>query len=129
MKTAIIIVRVLMGLLFLFASVPVLLNLFPQPELTGRTKIFMEGMSASGYLLPRVKLVELFCGIAFVSGFFVPLATVVIAPIIVNIFLFHAFVAPEQGLPVAIALVLGNIFLAYAHWDKFKPLVEVKQYA
>src|SRR5687767_9991990 len=125
MNTAVIIVRVLMGLLFLFASIPVLLNLFPQPELTGNTKIFMDGMNASKYLFPLIKITELLCGLAFVSGFFVPLATVVIAPIIINIFLFHVFVAPEQGLAVAVALVLANIFLAYANWDKFQPLLEV----
>src|SRR5215213_10946574 len=128
MKKAVIIVRVLMGLLFLFASIPVLLNLFPPPELTGKTKIFMEGVGASGYLFPLIKITELLCGIAFVSGFFVPLATVVIAPIIVNIFFTHLFI-DTAGLPVAIALVLANIFLAYANWNKFKPLLEAKQYA
>ncbi len=126
MKIAVIIVRVLMGLLFLFGSLVYFLNLFPQPELAGKTKIFMDGVNATTYLMPLIKITELLCGIAFVSGFFVPLATVVIAPIIVNIFFFHAFVAPEQGLPVAIFLVLANSFLAYAHWDKFKPLVAAK---
>ncbi len=123
MKTAIIIVRVLMGILFLFASITVLFNLFPQPELSGNNKIFMDGINASKYLLPLIKITELACGIAFVSGFFVPLATVVIAPIIINILFTHIFVSPE-GLPVAIVLVLANIFLAYANRDKFAPLLE-----
>jgi putative oxidoreductase len=125
MKIAVIIVRVLMGLLFLFASIVVLFKIFPQPELTGNVKIFMDGVNASGYLLPLIKITELVCGIAFVAGRFVPLATVVIAPVIVNIFFFHAFV-DTSGLPVAIFLVLANIFLAYANWDKFKPLLEAK---
>ena len=125
MKIAVIIVRVLMGLLFLFASIVVLFKLFPQPEQTGNVKIFMDGVNASGYLLPLIKITELLCGIAFVAGRFVPLATVVIAPIVVNIFFFHAFV-DTSGLPVAIFLVLANIFLAYANWDKFKPLLEAK---
>lgn len=125
MKIAVIIVRVLMGLLFLFASIIVLFNLVPQPELTGKVKIFMDGVNASGYLLPLIKITELLCGIAFVAGRFVPLATVVIAPVIVNIFFFHAFV-DTSGLPVAVFLVLANIFLAYANWDKFKPLLEAK---
>jgi putative oxidoreductase len=125
MKIAVIIVRILMGLLFLFASVSVLFNLIPQPELTGKVKVFMEGVNASGYLLPLIKITELVCGLAFVSGYFVPLAAVVIAPIIVNIFFFHAFV-DTSGLPVAVFLVLANIFLAYAYWDKYKPLLEAK---
>ena len=128
MRIAVIIVRVLMGLLFLFASITVLFNLFPQPELTGNVKIFMDGVNATKYLMPLIKITELVCGIAFVSGYFVPLATVVIAPIIVNIFFTHLFI-DTAGLPVAIALVLANIFLAYANRDKFKPLLEAKQYA
>ena len=125
MKIAVIIVRVLMGLLFLFASIVVLFKLVPQPEQTGNVKIFMEGVNASGYLMPLIKITELLCGIAFVAGRFVPFATVVIAPIIVNIFFFHAFV-DTSGLPVAVFLVLANIFLAYANWDKFKPILEAK---
>lgn len=125
MKIAVIIVRVLMGLLFLFASIVVLFNIFPQPELTGNVKTFMDGVNATGYLMKLIKITELVCGISFVSGYYVPLAQVVIAPIIVNIFLFHAFVDPS-GLLVAIFLVLANIFLAYANWDKFKPLLEAK---
>lgn len=126
MKIAYTIVRVLVGLLFIFASITVLFNLFPQPELTGRTKIFMDGVIASGYLMTLIKVTELFCGLAFVSGYFVPLATVVIAPITINILLFHLFVAPEQGIPVAVFLVLANIFLAYYNRDKFKPVLEAK---
>jgi uncharacterized membrane protein YphA (DoxX/SURF4 family) len=125
MKIAVIIVRVLMGLLFVFASVVVLFNLFPQPELTGSTKTFMDGVNASRYLMPLIKITELVCGIAFVTGYFVPLATVVIAPITINILLFHMFV-DTSGLPVAVFLILANIFLAYANWDKFRPIVAAK---
>ena len=30
------------------------------------------------------------------------------------------------GLPIPIFLVLANSFLAYANWDKYKPLMEAK---
>lgn len=125
MKIATIIIRVLMGLLYLFASIMVLFKLAPQPELKGNTKIFMEGVNASGYLMQFIKITELVCGLAFVSGYFVPLATIVIAPITLNILLFHIFVDTE-ALPVAIFLLLANLFLAYANWDKYKPLLEAK---
>ncbi len=125
MKIAVIVVRVLMGLLFLFASISVLFNLVSQPELTGKTKSFMDGVNASVYLMPLIKITELLCGIAFVSGFFVPLATIVIAPITINILLFHIFV-DTAGLPVGIFLVLANLFLAYANRDKFRPMLAAK---
>lgn len=113
MRIAVIIVRVLLGLMFLFASVSYFLNLFEAPPMEGDVKKFNEGMAASGYLFQLVKAIELICGLAFLTGFFVPLAAVVILPITVNIFLFHAFLGPE-GLPLATALLLGNVFLLYA---------------
>lgn len=125
MKIAVIIVRVLMGLLFLFGSIVFFFNLMTPPPLPEKVQKFMDGVNAAGYLMPLIKITELFCGIAFVAGRFVPLATVVIAPIIVNIFFFHAFV-DSSGLPVAIFLVLANSFVAYAYWDKYKPILEAK---
>ena len=101
------------------------IKLVPQPELTGNVKVFMDGVNASGYLMPLIKITELLCGIAFVTGRFVPLAAIVIAPITVNIFLFHVFV-DTSGLPVAIFLVLANLFLAYANWEKYKPILAAK---
>lgn len=125
MKITVTIVRTLMGLLLLFASISFLFKLIPQPELTGDVKTFMDGMIATGYLLTLIKVTELVCGIAFVSGLFVALACIVIAPIVVNIFLFHAFV-DTSGLPVAVFLVVANGLVAYANWDKFKPLLKAK---
>lgn len=125
MKIAVIIVRVLMGLLFIFGSVVFFFNLFTPPPMTGPIKTFNEGLAASVYFFPLLKATELLCGLAFVSGRFVALACVVIAPIIVNILCVHLFL-DRSGLPVAIALFLGNIFLAYANWDKYKPLLAAK---
>lgn len=123
MKTAATIVRVLMGLLFLFASITYLFKLITPPPPTGAMKTFGEGLEASIYLLPTVKLIELLCGAAFVTGRFVPLATVLISPIIVNIVLVHAFLAPE-GLPLAAFLVFANSFVAYQHRESYKPLLK-----
>lgn len=125
MKIAFIIVRTLMGLLFLFASIVVLFDLVPKPELTGTVKTFNEGLESVGYFIPLLKLTELLCGLAFVAGRYVPLATVVIAPIVVNIFCFHAFV-DRTGLPVAIALVLANLFVAYYCRKSYEGLLKAK---
>lgn len=125
MKIAVIIVRSLLGLLFLFSSIVVLFKLVPQPPLTGGSKLFMEGLVASIYFIPLLKITELLCGLAFISGRFVPLATVVIFPVVLNILLYHAFLAPE-GLPIAILLLLANLFLAYAYRKNYALLVVPK---
>lgn len=125
MKIAAIVVRSLMGALFIFSSVTLLFKIITPPEATGALKTFNDGIAASGYLMNLLKITELICGLALISGRFVPLALVVLSPIIVNIFFVHVFLAPE-GLPVAIFLVIANSFLAYTNWDKYKPLFESK---
>ena len=121
MKRTLLVVRILMGLLFLFSSTTYLFKLITPPEPTGAMKIFNTGLQASVYLMPLVKIVELVCSIAFLSGKFVPLAAVLISPVIVNIVFVHAFLGPE-GLPLAILLVLANSFIAYNYRDRYKPL-------
>lgn len=86
MKIAIIIVRVLLGLIYVMSSIVVLFNLVKAPEPTGAVKTFMEGMMATKYLLPFIKITELVCGLLLLSGRFVPLATVMIFPVTLNIF-------------------------------------------
>jgi len=114
-----------MGLLFLFGSITYLFNLMPQPELQGNVKVFMDGVMATGYLMTLIKVTELVCGIAFVTGRFVALASVVIAPVIINIFFFHTLVEPS-GMAIGVFLVLANSFVAYANWDKYQPLLRAK---
>lgn len=125
MKIAIIICRVLLGLMFFVFSLMFFLKLMPQPELTGKMKEFMEGMVVSGYIMQVVKAIELICGLAFITGFFAPLATVVIFPIVVNIVCVHLFLAPE-GLPMAIVILALNLFLAYAYRDRYAPMLKAR---
>ena len=120
-----IVVRTLMGLLFLFASITFLFNLIPIPPMEGTVKTFNEGLMSVKYFFPVLKVIELLCGLAFITGRFVPLATVVVAPIIVQIFLFHAFI-DRTGLPVAIFLVLAEIFVAYYYRAAYAGLLRAK---
>jgi uncharacterized membrane protein YphA (DoxX/SURF4 family) len=122
MKIAVIIVRTLIGLMFLFASITYFLNLVPEPELTGGTKTFVEGLAASGYIMPVVKALELLCGLAFLSGRFVALAVILIFPVAVNILLVNVFLMPD-GLPIVIPLFLGILFLAFVYRKNYEPLL------
>ena len=125
MKIAVIVIRSLLGLLLLFGSISYLFDLIPPPELTGNVKIFMDGMVATGYLMTLVKVTELLCGLAFLSGLFVPLAAVVFAPIAINIFMFHLMVAPP-AVPVAAFVLFANLFLGFAHWNKYRPMLAAR---
>ncbi|MDB5001634.1 MAG: DoxX family protein [Mucilaginibacter sp.] len=124
MKITMIIVRTLMGLLLLFASITFLFKLVPVPPLTGATKVYNEGLAVVNAMMV-VKVFELLCGIAFITGRFVTLAVVVIFPIIINIILFHAIVLPS-GIGPGLFLLLGDLFLAYYYRKNYGPLFAVK---
>jgi putative oxidoreductase len=121
MKIVTIIIRSLIGLLLLFASTSYFLHLFPEPPLSGNMKLFNDGIKASGYLVPLVKIIEFTCGLSFITGKFNKLAYILLMPITVNIFCTHIFLAPE-GTPLASFLLLGNLFLIYSKWDSYKDL-------
>lgn len=119
MKIVTVVVRVLIGLFLLFASISFFLKLTPEPVTTGDFKAFQLGLVASTYLMPLAKAVELLCGLSFVTGKFVSLANIVILPITLNILLINYFMAPAT-LPIAIALFLANLYLIYRYWNNYK---------
>lgn len=125
MKIAVIVVRIILGLLFLVSVIGFVFNLMPQPKLEQNAMLFITGMMASGYLLPLIKIVEFLCAVAFLTGRFVPLATVVIFPITLNVLLFHGVLAPDS-MVVPVVLLLGNLFLAYAYRAKFTTVLSAR---
>ncbi|MFA9191572.1 DoxX family membrane protein [Flavobacterium sp. FZUC8N2.13] len=124
MKIATLIVRSLLGILFLFTSVSYFLHLNPEPASTGDFKAFQVGLVASTYLIPLAKSIELLCGLSFVTGKFTTLANIIIFPVIINILLINYFLTPEN-LPIAIGVFLANIFLIYSHWENYKGLFKM----
>jgi uncharacterized membrane protein YphA (DoxX/SURF4 family) len=121
MKITTIIIRTLIGALLLFAAISYFFQLFPEPPLAGNIKIFNDGIKASIYLMPLVKIVELLCGLSFITGKFTQIAYIILMPISINILFTHFFLAPE-GIVVASFLFLGNVFLMYTKWDSYKGL-------
>ncbi|MES2965642.1 MAG: DoxX family membrane protein [Bdellovibrionota bacterium] len=114
--------RVLLGLVFLLGSITYFLDLVPEPtDLPERLMTFNAGMKATGYFLTLLKATELVCGLLLVTGYFVPLALVILAPIELNIFLVHAFLAPE-GLVLAVIMGLLMIYLAF--FSRYSPKIK-----
>ncbi|MFT5713987.1 MAG: putative oxidoreductase [Flavobacterium sp.] len=124
MKIATIIVRTILGLLFLYTSVSYFLYLRPEPASTGEFKAFQVGLVASTYLFPLAKSVEFLCGLSFVTGKFTTLANLVIFPVTLNILLINYFLTP-QNLPLAIFVFVGNLFLIFTHWKNYKGLFKM----
>jgi hypothetical protein len=71
-------------------------------------------------MLPQLFASQLLGGTLLLIGM-VPLGVVILAPVIVNIVLFHVFLAPE-GLPLAIVVAALGLFLGWTHRRAYRPL-------
>lgn len=103
-------VRFLLGALFVFGGVAFFLT--TPPPLSGELATFFEGLKASKYFFLLLKGTEIVCGLMLISGFFVPLALVVLAPIVLNILLVHIFLDPS-GIIMALLLCAAMIYLSF----------------
>lgn len=130
MKIAIIIVRSLLGLLFVFSAVVVLFQVkMEQPKLSPEATTFMTGLMVTGYFMTLLKVVELICGLMLIVNRWAPLATVMLFPIIVNIVFYHVALGEPKEMPMAFVIVIANLFLAYAYRKNYKTLVMAKPLA
>ncbi|WP_339887080.1 DoxX family membrane protein [uncultured Flavobacterium sp.] len=121
MKIAILIVRILLGALMVFASIAYFFDLVEAEAPTGDMATLMTGIMASKYMMPLVKSVELIAGLSLLSGKFMKVTLLALLPITINIFLIHT-VTQVSDFPIAIFVLGANLFLIYAHWDSYKNL-------
>ena len=118
MKTASTIARYLSGGIFLVFGLNGFLHFIPLPPPSGVAGQFMGALFVSHYLT-LIFALQVIGGVLLLANRYVPLALVILAPVIVNILSFHALMAPS-GLPLALfvtvlwALVFVHVRTAFA---------------
>lgn len=115
------VVRFLIGAIFVVFGANKLLHFIPQPPLPAAAVPFITGLVASGYMLTTLAIVEVIAGALLISGRFVPLALTILAPIIVNIALFHTVLAPAPGM--VMFLLAAELYLAWVYREAFRGLL------
>jgi uncharacterized membrane protein YphA (DoxX/SURF4 family) len=115
--------RVVLGLVFFVFGLNGFLHFLPQPPMSGPPANFIGALIGSGYMFPLLKGTEVIAGALLLAGRFVPLALTVLAPVVVNIVAFHAFLAPS-GIALPLVVAALEIYLAYAHRGAFKPMLQ-----
>ncbi|MEO5856661.1 MAG: hypothetical protein ABIR21_11480 [Chthoniobacterales bacterium] len=116
MKIAALIVRVLLGLAFVVFGSNGFLHFMPMPEMSGPAGEFIGAMNSTGYL-PAVAALQVLGGVLLLIGF-VPLALLVLGPIIVNIVFFHLFME-RSGLAMSFVFAALALFLFWYHRNAF----------
>ena len=126
MKSKIVIAaRIFLGLLFFVFGLNFFFHFIPQPPMPEAAGAFAGAMFATGYLFVLVKLVEVSCGVLLLAGRFVPLALALLAPIVVNIVFFHAFLAPS-GLLLPLVVLALEMFLAWSYRAVYRPMLAAR---
>jgi len=122
MKIATIIVRILLGLVFVVFGSNAFLHFIPTPPMSGPGGAFITAMMDTGY----VKVVG-FCqvagGLLLLIGRFIPLGLTLLGPVIVNILCYHIFM-DHTGWQVAAVVAVLALFLLWRHRANFAGLLK-----
>jgi uncharacterized membrane protein YphA (DoxX/SURF4 family) len=114
--------RLVLGLVFVVFGLNGLLNFMPMPPMPPAAGSFMGALGATGYLFPLLGITQVLAGVLLLTGLFVPLALVLLAPVLVNIVAFHLFLAPGNFVVVGLVLA-AELYLAWQHRAVFAPLL------
>lgn len=116
-----VVLRVLLGGLFLMSGAMKLMPSGQLPPMPPAASAYILALGATGYTMPLIAVIEVIAGGLLIAGYFVPLSLTVLAPIIVNIALFHVLLAPS--IPVVIFLLASELALAWYYRDAFAGLL------
>ncbi|HKF23942.1 MAG TPA: hypothetical protein VKE93_20380 [Candidatus Angelobacter sp.] len=118
MKIAALIARILLGLVFFVFGLNGFLNFIPMRQLpAGTAGQFLAALIASHYVFV-VSALQVAGGALLLVNRYVPLALVLLGPVIVNIFFYHLLME-RSGLPLAIVVVILWGIVAFRHRQYF----------
>jgi putative oxidoreductase len=114
MKIAVIIARVLLGLVFTIFGLNGFLNFIPAPPMPpGLANQFVTVLLQSHWVW-FVSGVQLIGGVLLLTGLYLPLAIAILGPVIYNILVYHLLLDHNGGsIAVVVALLWSLLFWRY----------------
>lgn len=79
----------------------------------------------TGYMNPLIKGTEVLAGALLLANRLVPLALVLLAPVVVNIVALTLFLAPA-GLAIPAVVLLLEVILAWCYRDAYRPILALR---
>src|SRR5215813_12683306 len=111
MKIAVIIARVLVGLVFVVFGSNAFLNFIPAKLPEGHAGQFFTALFATHYVL-AIGACQVIGGALLLVGKYIPLGLTILGPIVVNILLYHLLMS-MMGLSVALVVAVLWLFLMW----------------
>lgn len=115
------IVRILLGVILLVFGLNKFHPFIPLPQPPEAAVNFMNSLAETGYVLYVVAFFEVIIGVMLLAKKWVPFAILLLAPISLNILLFHMFL-DVPAIATAIVVVALNGILIYKYRQKYSPL-------
>lgn len=145
LKIVHIVLRLILGGMLAYGGIAKFSKPVPEPtqmiaqvqkgeDLTSNIKVlkirnYIFGMKQTGYFWPFLGIVEFLAGILLLSQVFGTLGAIVGLPVVLNIFLFHLFLKPDDipGLLQTLGLLTINLWLIAVAYPRWKPLLMDKK--
>jgi hypothetical protein len=122
MKITFVIARFLLGFIFLVFGLNGFFHFLSMPVPTGVAGQFMGALFVSHFLIV-IFVIQLIGAVLLLVNRYVPLALTLLAPIIVNILLFHLLMAPS-GIPLAFVVTVLWVFVFLSVHSAFSALLQ-----
>jgi hypothetical protein len=122
MKITAMIARFLLGLIFLIFGLNGFFHFLSMPTPTGVAGQFIGALFVSHFLIV-IFVIQLIGAVLLLVNRYVPLALTLLAPIIVNILLFHLLMAPS-GLPLTIIVTVLWVLVFLSVRSAFSGLLQ-----
>lgn len=118
--------RIILGLSFVIFGLNGFFQFIPlPPPASPEAGAFLGALFQSGYFFPLLKATEIIAGVLLLGNILVPLALILLSPIVVQIFAFHAALDPG-GMLLPTVFVVLMAFLGYVYRNSFAPLFALK---
>lgn len=124
MDKAAVVSRYLLGAIFFIFGLNGFLGFITPPAPSPEGGAFLGALAATGYMFPFIKATEVLVGLALLTNKFTALAMVVIAPISINIFLYHAILDPGiQQLFVPVLIIVASLVYVKSILPKYSAIL------
>ena len=122
MRYAVLVCRLLLGLMFFVLGLNNILGFLKMPPPASPDALTLMTILHVSHWMTFVGAVMTVAGLLLLVNRFVPLALTLLAPVLVNILLYHALLWPHGAALAIVALVLEVVLLAF-YFRSFTPLL------
>ena len=119
------VLRILLGLLFLLLGLNKFLEFLPVPPMNEAGSHFIGALIKTGYMWQLVGITEMAAGILLLANKWKGLALIFAAIISVNIILFR-IILDTNGIGLALFVAILNVLLMYTNWSSFNSLFKTE---